>query len=158
AALLDALHWLGLDWDEGPEVGGDHGPYRQSERGDIYRDVARRLLEAGELYEAFSTPDEVEQRHRAAGRDPKLGYDNYDRDLTEEDKVAFRAEGRTPVLRLRMPDREIGFTDLIRGEISFPARTVPDPVLVRGNGEPLYTLTNPVDDALMQITHVLRGE
>ncbi|WP_461144070.1 glutamate--tRNA ligase [Salinifilum aidingensis] len=158
AALLDALRWLGLDWDEGPEAGGEHGPYRQSQRGEIYRDVARRLLEAGELYEAFSTPEEVEQRHRAAGRDPKLGYDNHDRDLTEEQKAAFRAEGRTPVLRLRMPDREIGFTDLIRGWISFPAGSVPDPVLVRGNGDPLYTLTNPADDALMRITHVLRGE
>ncbi len=158
AALLDALQWLGLDWDEGPGTGGEHGPYRQSERGEIYRDVARRLLDAGELYEAFSTPEEVEQRHRAAGRDPKLGYDNHDRDLTEEQKSAFRAEGRAPVLRLRMPDREIGFTDLIRGEISFPAGSVPDPVLVRGNGDPLYTLTNPVDDALMRITHVLRGE
>ncbi|GAA4860788.1 glutamate--tRNA ligase [Saccharopolyspora rosea] len=157
-AILDALRWLGLDWDEGPEVGGEHGPYRQSERRDIYDDVARRLLEAGELYESFSTPEEIEQRHRAAGRDPKLGYDNADRDLTEERKAAFRAEGRNAVLRLRMPDRDITFTDLVRGEITFKAGTVPDPVLVRGNGDPLYTLTNPVDDALMRITHVLRGE
>lgn len=157
-ALLDALGWLGLDWDEGPDVGGAHGPYRQSERRDIYDDVARRLLEAGELYESFSTPDEVEQRHRAAGRDPKLGYDNADRDLTDEQKRALRAEGRSPVLRLRMPERDIAFTDLVRGDVSFPAGSVPDPVLVRGNGDPLYTLTNPVDDALMRITHVLRGE
>ncbi|GAA4619555.1 glutamate--tRNA ligase [Saccharopolyspora hordei] len=157
-ALLDALRWLGLDWDEGPEVGGPYGPYRQSERGEIYTDVAQRLLAAGELYESFSTPEEVEARHRAAGRDPKLGYDNHDRDLTEEQKAAFRAEGRTPVLRLRMPDRDITFTDLVRGEITFPAGSVPDPVLVRGNGQPLYTLTNPVDDAMQRITHVLRGE
>lgn len=158
AALLDALNWLGLDWDEGPEVGGEYGPYRQSQRGEIYRDIAQRLLEADELYEAFSTGEEVEARHRAAGRDPKLGYDNHDRHLTEDEKAAFRAEGRAPVLRLRMPDRDIGFTDLVRGEINFPAGSVPDPVLVRGNGDPLYTLTNPVDDALMRITHVLRGE
>ena len=157
-ALLEALRWLGLDWDEGPEVGGEHGPYRQSERRDIYTDIAQRLLDAGELYEAFSTNEEVEARHKAAGRDPKLGYDNHDRDLTEQQKADFRAEGRTPVLRLRMPDRDITFTDLVRGEITFPAGTVPDPVLVRGNGDPLYTLTNPVDDALMRITHVLRGE
>ncbi|MFC4000591.1 glutamate--tRNA ligase [Prauserella oleivorans] len=157
-ALLDALRWLGLDWDEGPEVGGDYGPYRQSARGDIYRDVAAKLLEAGELYEAFSTNEEVEQRRREAGQDPKLGYDNYDRDLTEEQKAAFRAEGRTPVLRLRMPDEDLGWTDLVRGEIVFKAGTIPDPVLVRANGQPLYTLTNPVDDALMRITHVLRGE
>jgi glutamyl-tRNA synthetase len=157
-ALLDALRWLNIDWDEGPEVGGPHEPYRQSRRGDIYTDVARRLLEAGELYESFSANDEVEARRRAAGQDPKLGYDNADRDLTDEQKAAFRAEGREPVLRLRMPDHDIAFDDLVRGEIVFKVGSVPDPVLVRGNGAPLYTLTNPVDDALMGITHVLRGE
>ncbi|MTD59200.1 glutamate--tRNA ligase [Amycolatopsis pithecellobii] len=156
--LLEALRWLGIDWDEGPDAGGEYGPYRQSERREIYADVARRLLEAGELYEAFSTNDEVEARRKAAGQDPKLGYDNYDRDLTEEQRAAFRAEGRTPVLRLRMPAKDLGWHDLVRGPINFPAGSVPDPVLVRANGDPLYTLTNPVDDALMRITHVLRGE
>ncbi|HEX6354774.1 glutamate--tRNA ligase [Actinophytocola sp.] len=157
-ALLDGLRWLNLDWDEGPEVGGPDGPYRQSQRGEVYADIARRLLDAGELYESFSTPEEVEARRRAAGQDPKLGYDNADRALTDEQKAAFRAEGREPVLRLRMPDHDITFTDLVRGEIVFKPGSVPDPVLVRGNGAPLYTLTNPVDDALMRITHVLRGE
>lgn len=157
-ALLDALRWLGLTWDEGPEVGGPYGPYRQSERAEIYSDVAGRLLEAGEAYESFSTSEEIEARHRAVGRDPKLGYDNADRDTTAQQAAAFRSEGRTPVLRLRMPDRDLSWTDLVRGEITFRAGTVPDPVLVRGNGQPLYTLTNPVDDALMRITHVLRGE
>jgi glutamyl-tRNA synthetase len=158
AALLDALRWLGLDWDEGPEVGGPYGPYRQSLRRDSYADVARRLFEAGELYESFATNEEIEARHRAAGRDPKLGYDNSDRDLTEEQRAALRADGRAPVLRLRMPDEDITFTDLVRGEVTFKVGSVPDPVLVRANGEPLYTLTNPVDDALMRITHVIRGE
>jgi glutamyl-tRNA synthetase len=157
-ALLEGLRWLNFDWDEGPEVGGPYAPYRQSERGEIYADIARRLVEAGELYESFSTPEEIEERRRAAGQDPKLGYDNLDRSLTDAAKAAFRAEGREPVLRLRMPDEEITFTDLIRGEITFKPGTVPDPVLVRGNGTPLYTMTNPVDDALMRITHVLRGE
>ena len=157
-ALLDGLRWLRLDWDEGPEVGGPDGPYRQSERGEIYADVARRLLEAGELYESFSTNEEVEARRRAAGQDPKLGYDNADRELTDARKAELRAEGREPVLRLRMPDENITFTDLIRGEITFKPGSVPDPVLVRATGAPLYTLTNPVDDALMRITHVLRGE
>ncbi|MGH4008984.1 MAG: glutamate--tRNA ligase [Pseudonocardiaceae bacterium] len=157
-ALLDALRWLGLTWDEGPEVGGPYGPYRQSERAEIYSDVARRLLGAGEAYESFSTSEEIEARHRAAGRDPKLGYDNADRDTTAQQAATWRAEGRTPVLRLRMPDHDLSWTDLVRGEITFRAATVPDPVLVRGNGQPLYTLTNPVDDALMRITHVLRGE
>ncbi|MGP4017967.1 glutamate--tRNA ligase [Saccharopolyspora sp. 5N708] len=157
-ALLDALRWLGLDWDEGPEVGGPYGPYRQSERRDTYADIASRLLAAGELYESYSSPEEVEARHKAAGRDPKLGYDNHDRELTDEQVAAYRAEGRNAVLRLRMPDRDITFTDLVRGEITFPTGSIPDPVLVRGNGDPLYTLTNPVDDALMRISHVLRGE
>ena len=157
-ALLDGLRWLNIDWDEGPEVGGPDGPYRQSQRGDIYADIARRLLDAGELYESFSSNDEVEARRKAAGQDPKLGYDNADRELTDEQKAAFREQGREPVLRLRMPDHDLAFDDLVRGEIVFKVGSVPDPVLVRGNGAPLYTLTNPVDDALMRITHVLRGE
>lgn len=156
--LLDALRWLGLDWDEGVEVGGPHEPYRQSQRMDLYADVVRRLVEGGHVYESFSTPEEIEARHRAAGRDPKLGYDGADRDLSDEDRAAFRAEGREPVLRLRMPDEDITFTDLVRGEITFKAGSVPDFVIVRANGQPLYTLVNPVDDALMGITHVLRGE
>lgn len=156
--IIDSLRWLGLDWDEGAEVGGPHEPYRQSQRLDIYADVAAKLLAGGYAYESFSTPEEVEARHKAKGEDPKLGYDGYDRTLTEEQKDAFRAEGRQPVLRMKMPDEDITFTDLVRGDITFKAGTVPDYVIVRGNGDPLYTLTNPVDDALMEITHVLRGE
>jgi glutamyl-tRNA synthetase len=156
--LLDALRWLGLDWDEGVEVGGPHEPYRQSQRYDLYEDVVRRLVEGGYAYESFSTPEEIEARHKAAGRDPKLGYDGHDRDLTEDQKAFFRAEGREPVLRIRMPDEDITFTDLIRGDITFRAGSVPDYVIVRANGHPLYTLVNPVDDAFMGITHVLRGE
>ena len=156
--ILDSLNWLGLDWDEGVEKGGPHGPYRQSERMDIYKDIAPKLVEAGFAYESYSTPEEVEARHKAAGRDPKLGYDGYDRDLTPEQIEAFRAEGRKPVLRMRMPDEDITFNDLIRGDITFKAGSVPDYVIVRANGDPLYTLVNPIDDALMEITHVLRGE
>ena len=156
--LLDALRWLGLDWDEGPDIGGPYGPYRQSERREIYADVAARLLAAGFAYEAFSTPEEVDARHLAAGRDPQLGYDGFDRDLTDAQRAAYRAEGREPVIRLRMPDEDITFVDVVRGEITFPAGSVPDYVIVRANREPLYTLVNPVDDALMHITHVLRGE
>ncbi|HEX2074938.1 MAG TPA: glutamate--tRNA ligase [Geodermatophilus sp.] len=156
--LVDCLRWLGLDWDEGPEVGGPHGPYRQSERHDIYREVAAKLLAAGHAYESFSTNEEVEARRLAAGQDPKLGYDNADRYLTEAQKAAFRDEGRQPVLRLRMPDEDLAWTDLVRGEVRFAAGSVPDFVLVRGNGVPLYPFVNPVDDALMEITDVLRGE
>ncbi|MFW3169451.1 glutamate--tRNA ligase [Geodermatophilus sp. CPCC 206100] len=156
--LLDSLRWLGLDWDEGPEVGGPHGPYRQSERHEVYRDVAARLVTAGHAYESFSTNEEVEARRLAAGQDPKLGYDNADRDLSEAQKAAFRDEGRAPVLRLRMPDEDLVWTDLVRGEVRFGAGSVPDFVLVRGTGVPLYPFVNPVDDALMQVTDVLRGE
>ena len=156
--LVEALQWLGIDWDEGYGVGGPHEPYRQSHRGELYQDVIAKLKDAGAIYESFSTPEEVEARHREAGRDPKLGYDGFDRDLTDEQIAAFRAEGREPVLRLRMPDEDITFTDLVRGEITFGAGSVPDFVVVRANGQPLYTLVNPVDDALMGITHVLRGE
>ena len=156
--IIESLTWLGLDWDEGVGVGGPHGPYRQSERTEIYKDVAAKLLAGGYAYESYSTPEEVEARHKAKGEDPKLGYDGYDRDLTEEQKAAYRAEGRKPVLRIRMPDTDVTFDDLVRGEITFKAGSVPDYVIVRANGDPLYTLTNPVDDAMMEITHVLRGE
>ncbi|WP_077487645.1 glutamate--tRNA ligase [Sinomonas mesophila] len=156
--IVEALRWLGLTWDEGIDVGGPHVPYRQSRRLELYTAVAAKLKDAGFLYESYSTPEEIEARHRAAGRDPKLGYDNSDRDLTAEQVAAFRAEGREPVLRFRMPEEDVVFDDLIRGEIRFRAGTVPDFVVVRADGSPLYTLVNPVDDALMGITHVLRGE
>ncbi|NVM93954.1 glutamate--tRNA ligase [Arthrobacter wenxiniae] len=156
--LLDGLKWLGIDWDEGVETGGPHEPYRQSQRGDIYQGVIDKLVAGGHVYESYSTPEEVEARHKAAGRDAKLGYDNFDRDLSPEQIAAFKEEGRKPALRLRMPDADITFTDLVRGEITFKAGSVPDYALVRPNGAPLYTLVNPVDDALMGVTHVLRGE
>jgi glutamyl-tRNA synthetase len=157
-ALLAALRWLGLDWDEGPEVGGAYGPYRQSERGAIYTDVIARLRASGHLYESFTTAEETEARHVTAGRDKRLGYDNFDRSLTDAQRAAYVAAGRAPVLRLRMPDEDISWHDLIRGEVAFKAGSVPDFVVARGSGDPLYTLVNPVDDALMRITHVLRGE
>ncbi len=156
--IIEAMKWLGLDWDEGIDVGGPHGPYRQSQRGDIYAEVIEKLKAGGHIYESYSNAEEIEARHRAAGRDPKLGYDGYDRDLTEEQIAEFKAQGREPVWRVRMPDEDITFTDMVRGDITFKAGSVPDFVVVRANGQPLYTLVNPVDDALMGITHVLRGE
>ena len=156
--IIDSLTWLGMDWDEGVVTGGPNEPYRQSQRMDIYLDVLEKLKDAGEVYPSYSTPEEVEERHKAAGRDPKLGYDNYDRELTADQIAAFEAEGRKPVWRLRMPDHDWEWTDLVRGDISFKASTQPDYVVARSNGAPLYTLVNPVDDALMGITHVLRGE
>ena len=158
--LVDALRWLGLDWDEGPEVGGAFGPYRQSERMDRYREVAQQLIAGKHAYHCFCSADELEQRReadRAAGRAP--GYDGHCRDLTSTQVEAYRVEGRTSVVRFRIPDGEsFTWTDLVRGEITVPAGEVRDFVMVRANGDPLYTLVNPVDDALMQISHVLRGE
>jgi glutamyl-tRNA synthetase len=159
AALLDSMRWLGLDWDEGPEAGGDVGPYRQSQRMDIYADVAERLWSAGRAYPCYCSHEELEQRReraRAEGR--SSGYDGHCRELTAEQVEAYETEGRRAVLRFRMPDDAVTFTDLVRGEISFDPEHVSDYVIVRANGHPLYTLTNPVDDATMGITHVLRGE
>ncbi|WP_059011775.1 glutamate--tRNA ligase [Streptomyces specialis] len=159
AALLEAMRWLGLDWDEGPEKGGPHAPYRQSQRMDIYADVAARLLAAGHAYRCYCTAEELERRReaaRAAGR--PSGYDGTCRDLSPEAVAAHEAEGRTPMIRFRMPDEPITFTDLVRGELTFTPENVPDYGIVRAGGAPLYTLVNPVDDALMGITHVLRGE
>jgi len=156
--LLDALRWLKIDWDEGVEVGGPHAPYRQSQRHEIYREVLDKLIAAGAVYESFSNAEEIDARNEANGRAKQLGYDNYDRNLTDEQKAAFRAEGREPAWRLRVPDEDVTYDDLIRGEVTFPAGSFPDFVIVRAGGIPLYTFVNPVDDALMGITHVLRGE
>lgn len=157
--LLEVMRWLGFDWDEGPEIGGPYGPYLQSERMDIYADVAEQLRVAGRAYHCYCSQQELDERNekaRSEGRPP--GYDGNCRDLTPEQVAAFDAEGRKPALRFRMPDKTITFDDLVRGEISFESQHVPDYVIVRANGHPLYTLVNPVDDALMEITHVLRGE
>jgi glutamyl-tRNA synthetase len=157
--LLGALRWLGFDWDEGPEVGGPHAPYRQSERMDIYADVAAKLEAGGFAYRCFCTPEELEERReaaRAAGKTP--GYDGHCRELDAQQRTAYAAEGRQAALRFRMPGHDFVWDDVVRGELRFEAEHVPDYVLVRANGEPLYTLVNPVDDALMGVTHVLRGE
>jgi glutamyl-tRNA synthetase len=156
--LLDALRWLRIDWDEGVEVGGPHAPYRQSQRRDLYLEVLEKLVAAGVVYESYSNADEIDARNAAAGRAKQLGYDNYDRTLTDEQKAAFRAAGREPAWRLRVPDEDLTYVDLIRGEVTFPAGSFPDFVVVRAGGDPLYTFVNPVDDALMGITHVIRGE
>jgi glutamyl-tRNA synthetase len=155
--LIEVMQWLGLDWDEGPLVGGPYGPYRQSERDHIYRVVLEELRKHGSTYDCYCTTDEVTARRKAAGSKVQ-GYDGFCRELSEEQVAAFRAEGRAPIVRFRMPDGEITFTDLVRGDITFQTEFVPDYALARANGDPLYTLVNPVDDGLMEITHVLRGE
>jgi len=156
--LVDALTWLEIDWDEGVEKGGPHAPYRQSQRREIYAEVLGKLVASGAVYESYSTAEEIDARNEVAGRAKQLGYDNFDRDLTDEQRAAFRAEGREPAYRVRVPDHDLTYVDLIRGEVTFPAGSFPDFVVVRAGGQALYTFTNPVDDALMGITHVIRGE
>ena len=159
ASALDTLRWLGLQWDEGPEVGGRYGPYLQSERLSIYTEWLDHLLRTGHAYYCYCTPEELAARREAArsGGGPS-GYDAHCRVLTAEQVAAYRAEGRKPVVRFRMPEGSTTFTDLVRGEVTFDHAHVPDFVLARADGSPLYTLAVAVDDVLMKITHVVRGE
>lgn len=159
AAAIDTLKWLGLNWDEGPEVGGPHGPYLQSQRLDIYSEWADRFIKQGDAYHCYCTPEELEARREAqkeSGQAP--GYDGKCRSISDDDLARYQAEGREPVIRMRMPEGSTTFTDVIRGECTFDHNFVPDFVLVRADGSPLYTLAVAVDDVLMEVTHVLRGE
>jgi glutamyl-tRNA synthetase len=153
--LIEVMHWLGLEWDEGPEVGGPYTPYLQSERMHLYRDALDKLTAGGFTYQCYCEASEIEARRKASGS-KVMGYDGYCRELTDEQVNAYA--GRPAVVRFRMPEGELTFDDLVRGEVTFHSDHVPDYALARANGEPLYTLVNPVDDALMEITHVLRGE
>lgn len=158
-AAIDTLKWLGLNWDEGPEVGGDNGPYLQSQRLGIYAEWAQKFLDQKDAYHCYCSADELEavrEAQRAANVAP--GYNGHCRDLSSDQIAAYKAEGRLPVVRMRMPDGGTTFNDLIRGDVSFDHKFVPDFVLVRGDGSPLYTLAVAVDDVLMKVTHVLRGE
>ena len=157
SSIIDLMRWLGLDWDEGPEVGGPHAPYKQSERSDLYLDALAKLKDSSFTYDCYCTTEEAAARRKAAGSKVQ-GYDGFCRELSEEQVAAFVADGRQPVVRFRMPDGSITWNDLVRGDVTFETEFVPDFALCRANGDPLYTLVNPVDDALMEITHVLRGE
>lgn len=158
-AAIDTLKWLGLNWDEGPEVGGDNGPYLQSQRLEIYAHWAAKFIEQKDAYYCYCTPEELEavrEAQRASNQAP--GYNGHCRNLTPNQIAAYKAEGRGAVVRMQMPDGGTTFTDLIRGEMAFDHKFVPDFVLVRADGSPLYTLAVAVDDILMKVTHVLRGE
>jgi glutamyl-tRNA synthetase len=158
-AAIDTLKWLGLNWDEGPEVGGENGPYLQSQRLDIYAKWAQTFLDNKDAYHCYCSPDELEavrEAQRKANVAP--GYNGHCRDLTSEQIAAYKAQGREAVVRMRMPEGSTTFRDEIRGEVTFDHNFVPDFVLVRADGSPLYTLAVAVDDVLMKVTHVLRGE
>jgi glutamyl-tRNA synthetase len=159
-AILDSLHWFGLSWNEGPDVGGTHGPYRQSERTEIYQRYARELLEHGHAFKCFCTPEELEvmrEAQRAAKQPPH--YDGTCLRLTQEDVARLEESGKPYVVRLKVPaEGACVFEDLLRGTITVEWKTVDMQVLLKADGYPTYHLANVVDDHLMGITHVIRGE
>jgi glutamyl-tRNA synthetase len=158
-AAIETLKWLGLNWDEGPEVGGDFGPYLQSQRLKVYEKWAKKFIDQGDAYYCYCSSEELEQRRQEQMKNNKApGYDGKCRDLSVDQISKFKYQGRDAVIRMRMPKGETIFTDLIRGEVKFEHEYVPDFVLARADGSPLYTLAVAVDDVLMKITHILRGE
>ncbi len=161
AMILRSLRWLGLEWDEGPDVGGPHGPYRQSERGAVYREHARRLLDAGHAFRCFCTTDRLQElraRQRAEGRSV-LGYDGHCAGIAPEDAERRAAAGESFVVRMKVPrEGSCVVDDLLRGEIVFEWEQVDMQVLLKADGFPTYHLANVVDDHLMGITHIMRGE
>jgi glutamyl-tRNA synthetase len=156
---VEDLRWLGLAWDEGPDVGGPHGPYRQSERRETYRQMTERLLAERAAYPCYCTEAELEERSEAAkARGDPPGYDGRCRDLTGEERAAFEAQGRQPAIRFRMPDREWVVEDLVKGEVRWARGQLTDFIIMRADGSPLFLLAVAVDDLLMEVTHVIRGD
>ncbi|MDQ4005749.1 MAG: glutamate--tRNA ligase [Actinomycetota bacterium] len=158
-ALQEALRWLGIDWDEGPGVGGPYGPYRQTERLELYRDSAGKLQADGAAYRCYCTPQELEERRKAAlARGEPPGYDGRCRNLSEDTRRAYEAEGRPWAVRFATPGHDVTVTDIIRGPATFPAADLRDFVILRSDGTPTYLLAAAVDDWHMRMTHVIRGE
>ena len=158
-SILQDLRWLGLDWDEGPEVGGEYGPYRQSERLDLYKKYTEQLLKSGHAYHCYCTPEELDaEKKKALAAGAPVMYSGRCRTLTQEQKQRFEAEGRTPVVRMKYPEQPLSFTDLVKGELSFPPESNGDFVIVRADGVPTYNFAVVIDDGLMRISHVVRGD
>jgi len=159
-SILDSLRWLGLDWDEGPEVGGNYGPYFQSQRLDKYHEVAQQLISQGDAYYCYCSPRRLEEmRAEQVKRKQPPGYDRHCRELSQEERAKKEAEGITPVVRFKTPlEGQTKFNDLIWGEVVFENNTLDDFVMLKSDGYPTYHLANIVDDHLMEISHVIRGE
>jgi glutamyl-tRNA synthetase len=160
-SILDSLRWLGLDWDEGPEKGGDYGPYFQSERRDLYQEHARQLLDSGRAYHCFCSPERLAgmREEMARRKESMRSYDRHCRDLSPQEQSAFESQGITPVVRFRVPlEGRITFHDLIHGDITFDNAELDDLVLLKSDGYPTYHLANIVDDHFMKISHVLRAD
>ena len=159
-SILQDLHWLGLEWDEGPDVGGGAGPYRQSERLHLYTSYANELLAGGHAYHCFCTPQKLEDDRRAdlaAGQPPK--YRGTCRDIPPDEARRRLDAGQRGVIRFRVPEHiDVSFPDLVRGDVTFSTDVIGDPVIVRSDGRPQYNFAVVIDDALMEVTHVIRGE
>ncbi len=157
--LLDDLKWLGIDWDEGPDVGGPHAPYRQSDRLELYRKHAERLVKEGKAYLCFCSPEELERdRERALQHQQPPIYSRKCRALDPEESQRRRASGEAAAIRLRIPEHPIRFHDIVHGPVEFSNEVVSDPIILRSTGIPVYNYVVVVDDALMDITHVIRGD
>lgn len=158
--IKEALRWLGITWDEGIDVGGEHGPYRQTERLHIYEEYTKKLLESGQAYECYCTDEEIEAERQALKEAGKMPiYGGHCRHLTEEQKAQYRAEGRKPTIRFHVPEnQEIVVDDMVRGRVTFDSNGVGDFVIVKSDGIPVYNYAVVIDDATMGITHVIRAE
>ena len=157
--VMDSLRWLGIDWDEGPDVGGPFEPYRQSQRMAVYRETVDRLLLQGDAYRCYCTDEELAGRRAAArARGEPEGYDGRCRNLSDQERAAFEAEGRPFAARFRMPEREWVIHDLVKGEVRWAPGHLKDFVLMRSDGSPVFLLAVAVDDMLMGVTHVIRGD
>lgn len=158
--IKDSLKWLGMNWDEGIDVGGPHGPYRQTERLDLYKKEVQRLLDEGKAYYCYCSAEELEKSRTAqldAGKTPI--YDEHCRHLTEEEKAKYEAEGRKPVVRLKVrKDGVFAFDDMVRGHVEFQAAGVGDFIIMKSDGIPVYNFAVVIDDAFMEVTHVIRAE
>ncbi len=157
--IYEDLRWLGLIWDEGPDVGGPHKYYRQSERLDIYKQYAQKLINEGEAYYCFCIPEELEEmRKESLSKGETIKYNQKCLHLTEEQKKEYFTQGRKPAIRFKVPSQEIMYDDLVKGELLFDSENIGDFVIMRGEGIPTYNFAAAVDDGLMGITHVIRGD
>ncbi len=159
-SIFKSLKWLGIEWDEGPDVGGPYGPYRQSERTEIYREHCQRLLDAGHAYKCFATPEELkEMRELASKMGKRMGYDRRYRNLSPEEIQERENAGQPYVIRLKVPlTGECLYEEMTKGRIATPWSDVDDQILLKSDGFPTYHLANVVDDYLMKITHIIRGD
>ncbi|HEX3094607.1 MAG TPA: glutamate--tRNA ligase, partial [Candidatus Angelobacter sp.] len=157
--LIEDLKWLGLDWDEGPDVGGPYPPYRQSDKMDVYRGYAERLIKEQKAYYCFCTAEELERdRQQAMAEQRQPNYSGKCRNIDPAEAERRRAAGEPAAIRLQIPERPIRFHDIVRGDLEFSNEVVSDPIIVRSSGMPTYNYVVVIDDADMKITHVVRGD